>query len=204
MKEITTKMKIFNISLDLFSEFGYNEVTIRKIASNVGIKESSIYNHYSNKEAILDDIFDYFISNMKETEISNDEFSYLLKKDPSKLYNIGSENIKKQFMKVKMQKILRLIFIEMFRNEKIKKFFKCEIMDEPIEFWTLFYKTLIDEKVLIDTDPRQLAKYYYEYGLFKMYKVAIIDYPKENDFEEVFNDIENYFIFLLNANLRQD
>ena len=50
------KDKIFDVSIDLFSEFGYDGVSIRQIASNVGIKESSIYNHYKSKEAILDSI----------------------------------------------------------------------------------------------------------------------------------------------------
>ena len=35
------------------SKKGYDSVSIRTIASNVGIKESSIYNHYSSKKEIL-------------------------------------------------------------------------------------------------------------------------------------------------------
>lgn len=48
-----TKDKIFDVAIDLFSKKGYDSVSIRTIASNVGIKESSIYNHYSSKKEIL-------------------------------------------------------------------------------------------------------------------------------------------------------
>ena len=50
---MNNKEKIFEKSIALFSEYGYDGVSIRKIASAVGIKESSIYNHYKSKESIL-------------------------------------------------------------------------------------------------------------------------------------------------------
>lgn len=55
-----TKERIFDESLELFSKKGYEAVSVREIAREVGIRESSIYNHYKNKEAILDAIIDYF------------------------------------------------------------------------------------------------------------------------------------------------
>ena len=57
---MNTKEKIFNVSLDLFSKKGYDSVSLREIAEAVGIKKSSIYSHYSSKEAILMDIFNQF------------------------------------------------------------------------------------------------------------------------------------------------
>ena len=55
MAKQNTKEKIFEVSIDLFSQYGYDGVSIRQIAKEVGIKESSIYNHYPSKESILDD-----------------------------------------------------------------------------------------------------------------------------------------------------
>lgn len=51
--EKTTKEKIFDVSLDLFSQKGFDAVSVREIAREVGIRQNSIYNHYKNKEAIL-------------------------------------------------------------------------------------------------------------------------------------------------------
>ena len=59
--KVSTKDKIFQVSVDLFSEKGFNAVSIREIAREVGIRESSIYNHYKNKDAILDSIIKYFM-----------------------------------------------------------------------------------------------------------------------------------------------
>ena len=60
----TTKQKILQVAIDLFSKKGFSGVSVREIARAVGIKESSIYNHYKNKDDILATILDYY-----ETEI---------------------------------------------------------------------------------------------------------------------------------------
>ena len=52
-KSSGTKQKILQVSTTLFSELGYKGTSVRKIAKNVGIRESAIYNHYKNKEEII-------------------------------------------------------------------------------------------------------------------------------------------------------
>jgi len=54
------KKQIFETAMELFAQKGYSNVTVREIASKVGIKASSIYNHYSSKEEILHDVFDFY------------------------------------------------------------------------------------------------------------------------------------------------
>ena len=66
---MSNKERIFDKSINLFSEFGYDRVSIRQMAKEVGIKESSIYNHYKSKESILDEILDYYILEMTKEEI---------------------------------------------------------------------------------------------------------------------------------------
>ena len=51
---MTTKEKIAQAALELFSVRGYEAVSVRDIAGAVGIKESSIYNHFKCKQAIFD------------------------------------------------------------------------------------------------------------------------------------------------------
>lgn len=67
-----TKQKIFDTAVELFSEKGYDSVSMREIAAQIGISETAIYNHFVNKEAILNDIFDKFGTKLQ---------SYLLRKE---------------------------------------------------------------------------------------------------------------------------
>lgn len=57
-KIMTTKEKIIFESLKLFSSKGFDGVSMREIAAAVGIKGSSIYNHFKGKEEIFKAIFD--------------------------------------------------------------------------------------------------------------------------------------------------
>lgn len=56
--EMSTKEKIINEALRLFSNKGYDGVSMREIAAAVGIKGASIYNHFKGKEDIFQGIFD--------------------------------------------------------------------------------------------------------------------------------------------------
>lgn len=60
----STKARIFMAAVHLFSQKGYSGVSVRDITHEVGINESSLYNHYKNKEALLGAIFEYFRAEM--------------------------------------------------------------------------------------------------------------------------------------------
>ncbi len=54
-----TKLAIFTVAVDLFSAKGYSTVGIRDIAKAVGIKSSSIYNHFESKDAIAEQMYHF-------------------------------------------------------------------------------------------------------------------------------------------------
>lgn len=56
MKQDDTKREIIEKALELFSERGYDAVSVGEIAAAVGIKAPSLYNHYKSKQAIFDAI----------------------------------------------------------------------------------------------------------------------------------------------------
>jgi len=203
MSNINTKKKIFNVAIDLFSRKGYNGVSIRKIAEKVGIKESSIYYHYSKKEEILDKILDYFIERINRIEITEEHMNELLKQDPMALYHFASESFKSQYNSLKMTKILRLIFIEVYHNTKVRKFFSDELINVPIKFWTLIFRSFIDKNIIKeDSNPRKLAQSYYNYSMFKMFESIVLNYPgdpREINLDPIFDNIEDHFNFILDA-----
>ena len=55
-----TKQAILDAALNLFSQKGFSAVSIRDICAVVQIKESTVYYHVKNKEAILDDLLAEF------------------------------------------------------------------------------------------------------------------------------------------------
>ncbi|MDR1721784.1 MAG: TetR/AcrR family transcriptional regulator, partial [Methanobrevibacter sp.] len=193
MKKVDTKEKIFNVSLELFSQKGYNEVSMREIAKSVGIREASIYYHYSKKEEVLQKIFDYFMDRMYSANIDDSDFNDYLNESPFVLYHMGSLGFKECFKSIKMLKILRLMFIELNRNEKIREFFLKMIMEVSLEFWTFLFRIMQEKKIIQrDENPNKLAKRYFYYGMFKIYGGIILKYSgdlKTIDIDKIFKDI---------------
>src|SRR5262245_10972114 len=48
-----TRQEILDAALELFSDKGYFGTSMREIARAVGVRESAIYHHFVNKEALL-------------------------------------------------------------------------------------------------------------------------------------------------------
>ena len=53
-ENMTTKEKIIDESLSLFSIKGYKGTSVKNIADAVGIKDASLYKHFKSKQEILD------------------------------------------------------------------------------------------------------------------------------------------------------
>lgn len=180
---MNNKEKIFHVSIDLFSKYGYDGVSIRKIAGEVGIKESSIYNHYKSKESILDSILDYYIERMMANDIPLNQASTNMDEGFDCFYKAGLNAFLSQLKDEEMSKITRLILIESFHNEKIREFMKKSIIEDAVNGWIVLFDLMKSKKLIKkDADSNQLAQSFYKYGLFLLYEHYIINYP-ENDAE---------------------
>ena len=61
----TTKEKIFFAALHLFGKHGYDNVSVRDLAKEVGVTNPSIYNHYKSKKDILLELYRYYEAKRK-------------------------------------------------------------------------------------------------------------------------------------------
>ena len=202
---MNTKEKIFDVSLDLFSKKGYDSVSLREIAEEVGIKKSSIYSHYPSKEAILMDIFEYLTDLFKYDELLNSKELLLtadnevLLENPELFYHLGSEAIKEMMSEERNLKIWKMIFIQMNYNETIRLFFQNEILVKPLVFWNGFF-TILKEKGIIrpDCNPKLLAKEYYSFPIYLLLEMCAKyeDIP-QSCLDNFFYETEEHAKFLL-------
>lgn len=202
MAKKNTKEKIFDVSIDLFSQDGYDGVSIRQIAKEVGIKESSIYNHYQSKESILESILSYYINEMLKEEAPIMQSEKNLKMDFNQFYKEGSDRFISKLSEEKMMKITRIFLVESYHNEKIKNFVKEAIIGYAINGWEDLFELMKEKKFIkMDADIKQLAESFYYYGLFLLYEHFIINYPEDD--EEFLKDFErrttNHMKILFNS-----
>ena len=197
----TTKERIFDVSLDLFSQKGYDRVSIREIARKVGIRESSIYNHYKNKEAILNAIIDYFKSELSQSSIPEGEGEDLIDKGPEVFFDVGAKVYIDRINTPEMEKIWRLISIETYHNDKMREFFKKELLEEPLDIWENTFQTMIDKKMIKPVNPRTLAYEYFSFIIFLFFEYFVLKYDDDFDsfMDLALDRIENHTEFILEA-----
>lgn len=196
-----TKDKIFDTALDLFSRKGYDSVSVRTIASEVGIKESSIYNHYSSKKDILMSILNYFEEYFKGNPLDDENIRKLLEENPEEFYHQGSEMFKQQIFEEKILKIMKLIFVQMYQIDEVKEFFLREILGGSTDFWSDVFEILIQKNVIgSDCNPNKLAEMYFGFSMFKLWEIFLKydDFPKA-EIEIMFDEVEEYHKFLLDS-----
>lgn len=60
LQEASSRDRILDAALELFSTQGYGGASMRQIAAAVGMRASSLYNHFEGKEAILSALIDVY------------------------------------------------------------------------------------------------------------------------------------------------
>lgn len=196
-----TKERIFDVSLDLFSQKGYDGVSIREIAREVGIRESSIYNHYKNKEAILDAIIDYFKSELNQSGLPEEEGADLMEAGPEVYFDVGAKIFMDRINTPQMEKVWRLVSIETYHNEKIREFFKKELLEEPLDIWENTFQMMIDKKMIKPVNPRTLAYEYFSFVIFLFFEYFVLKYDEGFDtyMDLAVEKIANHTEFMLDA-----
>lgn len=160
---MNTKDKIVLAALDLFSERGYESVTMEEIANAVGIKAPSLYKHYKNKR----DIWNYMIVQQRalyySKSVSNGlDFNAVPVGDftTERVEFIVSE-LRKQIMTLMTEPTLvkcrKLFTIEQFRSEEAAKELSVRSFDTVKRFHTELAKKFLEAGLIKECDPEIFA-----------------------------------------------
>jgi len=161
-----TKEKIFDAAVDLFAERGYDGVSIRDIAKAVEIKESSVYKHYSSKEAILEAIFEYMKGMLYNQSVPADYDAFADAIPVDTILTNGFTQMTSFMADPHMLKIMRIITIEMYHNDRIREFFREQMFERPVDEMETLFRTLADKGKIKNYDPRALATAYFAFSVY--------------------------------------
>lgn len=139
-----TREKILSTSLDLFSHYGYEAVSIRDISSKVGIKESSIYYHFASKQAIFEELLDRF-ENMAADMMAQLEQAISVGSgmDKDGLGSVCSHFFDGYLMEPYCNSVLRLLTMEQYHSAKARSLYRRWLFDEPLGFQTRIFAQLL-------------------------------------------------------------
>lgn len=162
--ELTTKEKILDVSIDLFAQKGFKDVTVREIAEAVGIKASSLYKHYESKEDILESIFVMFKEKIGQTVFPKEELrQYINTISPERYLNESFDKFKQVMWALEVVKIAKIITIEQQRNQSVRQFFVREFIENPNKTMQYAFELMQENGSIEPTDTRVLAEEYNSY-----------------------------------------
>lgn len=195
-----TKQKILDVSLNLFSRKGFSAVSIRDICTQVNIKESSVYYHFKNKQAIFDELLHRFeqvaTDMMVQLEQSLSAQSCSMEKP---FYQTVCDTFfESYFMDDFCNKIMRLLLIEQLGNSEVQKIYDRWMFAEPLKFQKKVFGMLMGIGIIPQLDSEYLTvKYYAPIFFFAqrwLFSGELSEEQKNSFREAAYCHIENFFV----------
>lgn len=194
---MSTKDRILHVAIDLISQKGFDGVSIREMTREVGIKESSFYNHFKSKDEIISTIFAYFRDEFAKTLPPIEKLEHLLDKSSiQEFFEQGFENFKKHIDHPTNEKLWRVLYLEHYRNPLAREIFLNDIIKNTLEFLEFIFEKLIAQGKIRPLPPSLLAAEY-QYPIFSMvteYNMLRFD---QKDTHEIENKMKQHIRFFL-------
>ena len=152
-KQSNTREKIQNAAIDLIAEYGYRGASMRKIAAKVGIRESAIYNHFKNKEAILEAIIGEIFAT--PFEFKNWEEKAAKGKPFLREFVVAYKLI--TFDRTK-EKLFRVLLIELFQQKTLRESFFRDSHQKDIGRLSEAFFLMMQKGLIRSSDPIFMAQ----------------------------------------------
>lgn len=139
---MNNREKILNVAIKLIAERGYDAVSIRQITREVGIKESSFYNHFASKQGLLKEIFTLLQEDLDQNRIS-----------PEEIKELAEKVTLREFLEYRMNK-----FLDGWRNETARRLWYVISQQQ--------YKNKQAAELIVDETEKSIKMYEIAFGIF--------------------------------------
>jgi AcrR family transcriptional regulator len=189
-----TKEMIVLQSTILFAKKGYQAVSIRDIAGEIGVKPSSLYNHFASKEALFDavvkhaeDLYLLYFRHLDDTLARVSTFSEAL--DVIFLEPIKMSNSFTCFA-------FSLIQTEQFRDRRSAMIYTNTFLDYSINFFKTWFDNFIEQGKAQPFDTRTAATVIMHSVLIGI-NLRVHEYLNQHppySFAEMFSDLKHFIM----------
>lgn len=163
-----TKERILEAALQLFAERGYGAVSVRDIARAVGIRESSLYYHFKNKQELFDTIVEYCFGKAEAYFKAcglpfavGDDVSMYEHADEDRLEELLFSTFGYFFEDPWNVRFRKLLTVNQYENEQAKEIYRKLYRDYPIQFQSRLFAGLMERGEFRKTDPEAAALAFY-------------------------------------------
>ena len=185
-----TKERILMTALHLFARDGYEAVSVRTIAEELGMTKGALYRHYKNKR----DIFDSIVERMnrldteraEEYQVPAEDYQSMPKSyeeiSPKAMQNYTLEQLKFWTEDEFATMFRRMLTLEQYRNAEMAELYSQCIVAGPVAYMEDIFREWMKKGVIREDNPRQLAVEYFA-PLFLLMSMSDKEETKEKHME---------------------
>lgn len=168
-----TKARIMDVALHMFSERGYEAVSIRDICGEVGIKESTLYYHFKNKQDILDSLFIRFEEHVNSLlNVLHSPDAWNDSRRPSFEW-IDTCFFDQYLLDPFCNMMMRLMLIEQLHNKDIQQKYNRWLFEELYKIEMSVFETLSGLGIMNGETALQAGKNFYGYIAMLVFKYLL-------------------------------
>lgn len=167
---MTTREKILLEALDQFSTRGFEAVSVRDIAHAVGIKESSLYNHFANKRDILDSILREYANRwgslFMQMQLTGEDHVFKVDAQTVNAYRTMEPDqftamagmLFEHYMTDEINvKVRRLLTIEQYRDPELGRLYRKLSFEDSLAYQAQMFEAMMNEGLFVKGDPQMVA-----------------------------------------------
>ncbi len=171
---MNTKEKTLEEALRLFSERGYEAVSVRDIARAVGVKESSLYNHFRNKQDIFESILAEYSQRgsefFRQYELTGEDGIFTADSRTVDVYrHMSGEQLAAMaghifefyFTDEINTRLRRMLTIEQYRTPEAARLYRKLSFDDSLTYQTKLFEEMMKAGCFRLADPYILALAFY-------------------------------------------
>lgn len=160
-----TKERILRCALELFSESGYEAVSVGQLAAAVGIKAPSLYKHYASKQEIFDALLAWMERQYRSISVlalpdGRDrlaEFERIAEMTPEQYADMVCRQLELVCFHPIISRTRKFLVIEQFRNPELCAQMQKHQYEDVLDYHRGLLRFLMDRGVLAGGDPEILA-----------------------------------------------
>ena len=168
---MTTRERIVDEALTLFAAKGFKGTTVRNIADAVGIRDASLYKHFSSKQQILDTIVEQMYEHMdglteqlgipSGSSTIEDAVKFYEHIDRETIVSLGKKVFAFYLTDGFVSRFWRLASMEQYSNPEFYEIYRRLFTDEGIEYQTQLFAGMIEAGAFRKSDPQLMAFHFY-------------------------------------------
>jgi len=155
--EASTRVRILDAALDLFVTEGYAGASMRQIAAAVGMRASSLYNHFDGKEAILSALIDAYGPARGASRLASPGYRALAE-DPEAFCRRYAADWLDQWCDPNERRFMDLLSGERGRMAEHRSHFVETLFDREVVAMADYFRRFALEGRIYAPDPKECAR----------------------------------------------